>query len=448
MPNYGYDFGTLGVGEFSRGMQPGLDVWRRKRIQEDEDATKSAIEAGRLQLEAAKSGAWEGYQPEPEPGQGISSDTSINYPRGMTAQGLEAYGRGGSGRVQNLQGISDVEKRKQYMDEITKKETLLGQQVERRIKAVNASDTWFEKAFKDRDEGNSSPEIFMGQVQTAMDMSATGGRDLSKYNLDVSNFAKLSDLKASLKNADSTELANAYKGFLSSEKPEDKIESAVALGKVLSAYQQKYKTPAGSYKFMEDALEKFNTTKFAQPKEPTPPMYIEKPIDSTTQQKFRFNTQTGEHDLPFGKPYPIYKPEDVVGKAEEKKRLLDEKKGEKKELAKNALDKWFTDAVTKAGGELAPTPDGGFEIVGESFMGVKGSGAKGKDSKINSLKTIYDKSLKGIEKAYGAEKTEVKISLKQLATEKKQATEAIKARPDLAEKIKAMFKQETGQDYE
>ena len=143
-----------------------------------------------------------------------------------------------------------------------------------------------------------------------------------------------------------------------------------------------------------------------------------------------------------------YKPEDntyKLGRIEDKKQLMKEKKEQKYQETKNSLDKWFTDAVTKAGGELAPTPDGGFEIVKGTF----GVGLKGKDSKINSIKTVYDKALRGIEKTYGTEKVEApKLTKPQLADEKKQAAEAIKARPELAGKIKAMYKQETGQDYE
>lgn len=264
MPRYHFNYGSLGGEEFARAIQPGVkNLIKGFSIDDDDEREKAiAAETRRLQLEAAKSGAWEGYTPG---GSGSNPNVAQNYPDALTPQGFEAYRSGGLSSVQSLQGISDVEKHKRYIDEMTKKETMLGQQVERKIKAVDASDKWFEKAFKDREEGNASPEMFMGQIQTAMDMSATGGRDLNQYNLDVSNFAKLSDLKSTLKNADSTELANAYKSFLSSEKQEDKIENAVVLGKVLGAYQQKYKPPQGSYKFIEDALEKFNAVKFAQP---------------------------------------------------------------------------------------------------------------------------------------------------------------------------------------
>lgn len=446
MPRYNFDYGGSA---FSRAIQPGINDLLRGIEEYKKNATEDNVDIQKLQLESAKSGSWQGYQPS-NVGTGPDPNVAQNYPDVMTEQGKEAYRMGGQNRVKNLQGISDVEKHKQYIDELSKRETMLGQSVDRRIKAVNASDTWFEKAIKDREAGNSSPEMFAGQIETAMEMSVTGGRDLSKYNLDVSKFAKLSDLKATLKNADTEVLANAYKGFLGSEELEDKIDNAAVLGKVLPAYKQKYGVPDGSYKFMDDALEKFNSTKFAAPKEPTPPMYIEKPIDSATQQKFRFNPQTGQHDIAFGKPYPIYKPEDISGKndrSNERKQLIEEKKQQKKQEAKNSLDKWFTDAVTKAGGELAPTPDGGFEIVKKSFY-ERGKGLG--NPKIDSLKTVYDKALKGIEKTYGAEEKRVapKLTKPQLADERKQAAEAIKAKPELAEKIKAMYKQETGIDYE
>jgi hypothetical protein len=44
-------------------------------------------------------------------------------------------------------------------------------------------------------------------------------------------------------------------------------------------------------------------------KQPTPSMYVEKPIGSNQQQKFQWNPQTGQHDIPFGAPYRIHKPD-------------------------------------------------------------------------------------------------------------------------------------------
>lgn len=331
-------------------------------------------------------------------------------------------------------------------DEITKKETMLGQQLDRRIKAINASDTWFEKAFKDREDGNSSPEMFMGQIQTAMDMSATGGRDLSKYNLDVSNFAKFSDLKAKLKTADSTELANAYKTFLNSEKQEDKIENAVVLGKVFSAYQQKYKPPIGSYKFIEDVLEKFNTVKFAQP-EKERPYKIGQRLPAREEGNQNVVDMVVGYDnegIPITKPISRgarFKPEDTTDREErrqmrnqqyEEQRQMRNQQYEDKMLIKKQekisnLDKWFAAEVKKAGGRFEPTPEGGVQFVKIGW----GAGLAGNDDKLKSIKTTYDKMLKDIEKSY----------------ERAQAVAAIKARPDLAKRIKAMFKQETGEAF-
>lgn len=44
-------------------------------------------------------------------------------------------------------------------------------------------------------------------------------------------------------------------------------------------------------------------------KQPTPSMYVEKPIGPNLQQKFQWNPQSGQHDLPFGEPYRIHKPD-------------------------------------------------------------------------------------------------------------------------------------------
>jgi hypothetical protein len=44
-------------------------------------------------------------------------------------------------------------------------------------------------------------------------------------------------------------------------------------------------------------------------KQPTPSMYVEKPIGPNLQQKFQWNPQTGQHDVPFGEPYRIHKPD-------------------------------------------------------------------------------------------------------------------------------------------
>jgi hypothetical protein len=44
-------------------------------------------------------------------------------------------------------------------------------------------------------------------------------------------------------------------------------------------------------------------------KVPTPQMYVEKPIGPNMQQKFQWNPQTGNHDVPFGAPYRIHKPD-------------------------------------------------------------------------------------------------------------------------------------------
>ena len=34
-----------------------------------------------------------------------------------------------------------------------------------------------------------------------------------------------------------------------------------------------------------------------------------KPISPNLQQKFQWNPQTGQHDIPFGEPYRIHKPD-------------------------------------------------------------------------------------------------------------------------------------------
>jgi len=44
-------------------------------------------------------------------------------------------------------------------------------------------------------------------------------------------------------------------------------------------------------------------------KQPSLSMYVEKPIGPNQQQKFQWNPQTGQHDIPFGAPYRIHKPD-------------------------------------------------------------------------------------------------------------------------------------------
>jgi hypothetical protein len=79
-------------------------------------------------------------------------------------------------------------------------------------------------------------------------------------------------------------------------------------------------TKEGDWSFMklgEDGLVKWNKRGDFQivqkptvtGKQPTPSMYVEKPIGPNTQQKFQFNEKTSQHDIPFGEPYRIHKPE-------------------------------------------------------------------------------------------------------------------------------------------
>ena len=347
MPNYGYDFGTLGVGGFSRGMQPGLDVWRRKRIQEDEDATKSAIEAGRLQLEAAKSGAWEGYQPEPEPGQGISPDTSINYPDAMTAQGREAAAMGGQSRVQSLQGISNAARRKAESDEASaqvKRLTDLTTQAKTQMDVLISSDNYTNKSMdeliakKNRYEktGNSYPsDVLDFEIKQINRV-----RELAKLEpITVKDLNNVNEFKTKIGVRDSEFVVKNYNELLKPDTtPERKAE---LIGELSSQVPEIRKRNADPKMFMEiDEALKQQTAELAKmttEKQPTPPMYEAKPISETTQQKFRFNPKTGENDIPYGKPYPIYKPEDITG--DTKKRWKAKLASYEESIGRKATDK-------------------------------------------------------------------------------------------------------------
>jgi hypothetical protein len=48
-------------------------------------------------------------------------------------------------------------------------------------------------------------------------------------------------------------------------------------------------------------------------KQPTPPMYVEKPIGPNMQQKVQYDPKTGGHTIPFGEPYRIHKPDKEGG---------------------------------------------------------------------------------------------------------------------------------------
>jgi hypothetical protein len=62
-----------------------------------------------------------------------------------------------------------------------------------------------------------------------------------------------------------------------------------------------------------------------QEKTPNIPLFAEKSIGSGKIQKFKYNPETEEHDIPFGESYPQYKPSDIdyEGRALNKEQKYD-----------------------------------------------------------------------------------------------------------------------------
>jgi hypothetical protein len=88
-------------------------------------------------------------------------------------------------------------------------------------------------------------------------------------------------------------------------------------------------------------------------KEPTPPMFVEKAISATTEQKFKWNPETKDYDIPFGKPYPKYKPETGEGSKTEKERRKERVAAVKAYQSEiNGLQKWYSSASSKEGADI------------------------------------------------------------------------------------------------
>jgi hypothetical protein len=433
MPNYMDNFNVDEWDVSSEFIPPNRGLSRKQREAVTAAIEKSKFkEASDLQVESAKAGAWEGYRPKPAPN-ALDPNTSVNWPDVMSSQGREAYRMGGQSRMQSLQGISNVARQKSESDEATAEVNRLNTlttQAKTQMEVLISSDNYTNKSM---DELNAKVNRYEKTGQSypsdVLDFEIkqiNRVRELAKLDpINVRDLKNLNEFKTKMGVRDSEMVVKNYNELLKPDTTPDR--KAELIGELSSQVPEIRKRNADPKMFMEiDEALKQQTAELAKMATPEKPLRSLKTIYGPNGQTRE--VQVGDNFTPpagWSLKTP-FKPEDNTYK----NMLMDEKKQQKYQEAKTNLDKWFTDAVTKAGGELAPTPEGGFELVKE----FGGGGPKGQDPKINSIKTVYDKALKGIEKTY--------------VDERKQAAEAIKARPELAEKIKAMYKQETGQDYE
>jgi hypothetical protein len=98
----------------------------------------------------------------------------------------------------------------------------------------------------------------------------------------------------------------------------------------------------------------------SEEKAPTIPFIIEKPISANMQQKLQWNPETKTHDIPVGKPHPIYKPEKPEKPESPYKRTNEEltAKGKIENLIGQQLNKEFGKTVYDPILQQFETPSG------------------------------------------------------------------------------------------
>ncbi len=320
MPNY--DYGDLGTGNLNRWLMPAmLKKWAFGE-EEQELAKRQAMqlsieqmkESATLRKRAADVGAWQGFTTGGGENEGVYS-----------RQGIEAMGSVGTAGFESLQGISsqarqktEQEKESARIKNLSDIETTTDKYARRVIFITENIDKQLSQLYQEKLKygdklGENYSAWFGERLKPLIELASKIGMKLDVDYLDTSETAK-----EKLKVEKYKTITDAHAAFMNAKTDEDRTQNAVLLRGLIPTFSETYKIDKDQFAVMNKDIDTWITNskfpKEPEKKTPTPPMYVDKPISATMQQKYQFNPETGQHDRAVGPPTPIYKPESETGK--------------------------------------------------------------------------------------------------------------------------------------